>query len=324
MRRREFIAGLGGAAVWPLRAQAAMPVIGYLSGAGHSPGLEQSLRWFLQGLGQVGFVEGQNVAIEYRFADGLLEKLPSLAADLVRHQVEVIVAAGGLAEALEAKKATSQIPVVFQTGVDPVSAGLVASLARPGGNVTGVTQLAVELLPKQLELLREMVPAAAIVAFLVNPTSYPEVIPPRELQTAARTFGLKVLVLNVRAESDFASAFEEMSQQRAGFLMIAPDRLINGHLEQLAALALRHALPAVYAFRGFAAAGGLMSYGGSIADALRLVGVYTGRILKGDRPEDLPVQQSTKVELVINLKTAKALGLTIPPNLLVRADEVIE
>jgi putative tryptophan/tyrosine transport system substrate-binding protein len=323
MRRREFIAGLGGAVAWPPAARAqqrTMPVIGYLNGATYT----DRVRWFLQGLGQVGFIEGQNVAIEYRWADGQYEKLPTLAGDLVRRRVEVIAATGGLPEAFAAKTATNRIPVVFQTGVDPVAAGLVASLARPGGNVTGVTLLSVELVPKQLEMLRELVPAAATVALLLNPTNPSAEVIARQLQTAARTFGLHVLVLNARVERDFASAFEEMSQRGAGILVIGADVFFNIQRERLAALSLSHALPAVYAFRDFAAAGGLMSYGGSFAEVARLAGIYTGRILKGERPEDLPVQQATKFDLVLNLKTAKALGLTVPPTLLAIADEVIE
>jgi putative tryptophan/tyrosine transport system substrate-binding protein len=329
IRRREFIAGLGGAAALPLAARAqpaSVPLIGYLNGA--TPALYRDrVGWFLEGLGQVGFVDGQNVAIEYRWANGQYEKLPALAADLVRRQVGVIAATGGIPEVSAAKTATSRIPIVFQSGADPVAAGLVASLARPGGNVTGVTQMAGELLPKELQLLREMVPAATTVAFLVNPTNpgYPgaEVVA-RQAQTVARPFGLQVLVLEARVERDISNAFEEMAQRRAGLLMIGADLFFGGQRERLAALALGHHLPAVFPFRDFVVAGGLMSYGGSLAEVWRLVGVYTGRILKGERPEDLPVQQGTKFELVIILKTAKALGLTIPPNLLAIADEVIE
>jgi putative tryptophan/tyrosine transport system substrate-binding protein len=329
MKRREFIAGLGGAAALPLAARAqpaSVPLIGYLNGA--TPALYRDrVGWFLEGLGQVGFVDGQNVAIEYRWANGQYEKLPALAADLVRRQVGVIAATGGIPEVSAAKTATSRIPIVFQTGADPVAAGLVASLARPGGNVTGVTQLSVELAPKLLEMLHELVPAASNVAVLVNPTNpgYPgaEVVT-RQLQTAARTFGLHLLVLNARVERDFAGAFEELSQRHADVLVIRADAFFGSQRERLAALALRHHLPAVYPFRDFAVAGGLMSYGGNLAEAMRLAGAYTGRILKGERPEDLPVQQATKLEFVINLKTAKALGLNIPPNLLAIADEVIE
>jgi putative tryptophan/tyrosine transport system substrate-binding protein len=249
MRRRDFIAGFGGAVAWPLTARAqrsVMPVIGYLNGAKPDALYRDRVRSFLQGLGQVGFVEGQNVSIEYRWADGQYEKLPALAADLVRRQVGVIAATGGMPEALAAKRATSRIPVVFQTGVDPVAVGLVASLARPGGNVTGVTQLAVEVVPKQLELLREMVPAAATVAILLNPTNpgYPgaEVVA-RQAQTLARPFGLQVLVLEARVERDIASAFEEMAQRGAGLLMIGPDAFFGSQRERLAALALRPTYP---------------------------------------------------------------------------------
>ena len=327
MKRREFITLLGGAAAWPLAARAqqpAMPVIGYLHG--QSPdAVADRMRAFRQGLKDTGYVEGQNVAIEYRWAAGHYDRLPALAADLVGRQVTVIATPGSTPATLAAKAATTAIPVVFVTATDPVAAGLVASLNRPGGNLTGVTVLTLELGPKQLELLREVVPTATVIALLVNPAS-PVLAETqaRDLQATARALGLQLHVLHARAASDFDTVFETLGQLRAGGLVIGGETLFTGQSEQLAALALRHAMPAIYQFREFAAAGGLMSYGANVNDAHRLAGVYTGRILGGQKPADLPVQQSTKLELIINLNTAKALGLEVPPTLLARADEVIE
>jgi putative ABC transport system substrate-binding protein len=323
MKRREFIALLGGAAAgWPLTAraqQAAMPVVGFLNSG--SPDLDAHLvRAFRQGLGETGYVEGRNVAIEYLWAGTQAERLPALAADLVRRQVTVIAATGSVRSALAAQAATTAIPIVFYTGNDPIGAGLVASLNRPGGNLTGVTTLGAELAPKRLELLHEAVPAATVIAILVAPINSNA----EALQKAASTLGLQIHFLSARTERDFDTVFASVLQQRAGGLVIGPDGLFISRSEQLAALALHHAVPTIFQFREFAAAGGLMSYGGSNTEQYRLVGVYTGRILKGEKPADLPVQQATKVELIINLKTAKALGLTVPVSLLGRADEVIE
>jgi putative ABC transport system substrate-binding protein len=326
MRRREFMA-LIGAAAWPLAARAqqpAMPAIGYL-GAGSPDKDANRVRAFRQGLSETGFVEGQNVVIEYRWAEGQNDRLPMLAADLVRRQVAVIAADGGSASALAAKAATATIPIVFQLAGDPVELGLIASLNRPGGNLTGVTSLTMEVGPKRLELLRELVPMAGVFALLVNPTSPTNAErASRVLQAAAVTLGLKLHVLHASTESDFDIVFATLLQLGAGGLVISPDAFFTSRSEQLAAVALRHTVPAIFTFREFAAAGGLMSYGSIFTEIHRQVGVFTGQILKGEKPADLPVQQVTKVELIINLKTAKALGLTIPISLLGRADEVIE
>jgi putative ABC transport system substrate-binding protein len=330
LRRREFVAALGGAAAWPLAARAqerSVPVVGFL-GTGSADVFAYLVRAFRQGLSETGFVEGRNVAIEFSWANDQLDRMPTLAANLVRRQVTVIVANSNAA-ALSAKAATKTIPIVFQTGANPVEIGLVTSLNRPGGNLTGATTLAGELAPKRLELLHEMVPAATSIAVLFNPTGrlftpIPAGIQSSDFQAAAGALGIDLHVLQASNEREFDTAFAALVRLRVGALLIAPNLLFNTRSEQLAALTVRYAVPAIYQFREFAAAGGLMSYGGSITDNYRLLGVYTGRILKGEKPADLPVQQSTKVELVLNLKTAKALGITVPLTLRVRADEVIE
>jgi putative ABC transport system substrate-binding protein len=325
MRRREFITILGSAAAWPLtaRAQQAVPVIGFLSG-GSPDSFAYLVRAFRQGLSETGYVEGQNVAIEFRWAEGQYDRMPALAADLVRRQVAVL-AATTTPGALAAKAATTTIPIVFATDGDPVELGLTASLSRPGGNVTGVSNLNVEVGPKRLELAHELSPAASVIALLVNPTNPLAETVSRDLQATARTLGLKLHVLHASSERDFDAVFTAVVQLRAAALVIGSgDPLFGSRAAQLGALALRHAVPAIYQFREFAAAGGLVSYGGRFTDSYRQVGVYTGRILKGEKSADLPVQQSTKVELILNLKTAKALGLSVPLSLLGRADEVIE
>jgi putative tryptophan/tyrosine transport system substrate-binding protein len=328
-KRREFIALLGGmvAAAGPIRAcaqQASMPVIGFLSNA--SPDTyEVRLRAFRQGLAETGFVEGQNVAIEYRWAIGDNEKLPMLAAELVRRQVAVIVSGGGTPSALAAKEATPTIPIVFSVAANPVHIGLVARLNKPGGNLTGVTNLNAEVGPKRLEVLRELLPTARSIAILVNPTSRGAAdLFLQDLSIAARTIGMQLQILQASTDADLESAFTALAQLRADALVVSPDVFFNTRSELLAALSLRHAIPSIYQYRRFATAGGLVSYGSDDAESYRLVGTYTGKILKGDKPDDLPVQQSTKVELIVNLKTAKALGITVPLSLLGRADEVIE
>jgi putative tryptophan/tyrosine transport system substrate-binding protein len=326
MRRREFIAGLS-AAAWPLIARAqqpTLPVIGLL-------GSESSDLWaarihaFKQGLAETGFIDGRNATIEYRWADGHNDRLPALAADLVGRRVAVIAAPGSSPAALAARAATSTIPIVFWIGGDAVELGLVSSLNRPEGNLTGVTTLNVVLGPKRLELLHELIPTASAFALLVNPTDRANVETiTRDVQAAARTLGLGLHILNASTEREIEVAFASVIQMRAGGLVVGTDAFFSGRLEQISALASRYAVPAIYQFREFVAAGGLMAYGGNVMDAFRKVGVYTGRILNGEKPADLPVQQVTKVDLYINLKTAKALGLTIPAMLLARADEVIE
>ena len=328
MRRRKFLALAGGAAAFaPLAARAqqpTMPVIGFL-GSESADLSSRRLSAFRQGLAEAGYVEGKNVAIEYRWAQSRNDRLPALAADLVHRQVAVIATIGSTPAALAAKAATSTIPIVFQVGSDPVEVGLVASLARPGGNVTGVTNLNSELGPKRLELLHDLVPTATAVGLLINPTS-PNLAETstKDLQTATRKFGLQLHVLHASTERDFDTVFAALHQLQIRALVISPDALFISRSEQLGALTVRHAVPAINLYREFAAAGGLMSYGGSTKDSDRQAGIYAGRVLKGERPADLPVQQTTKVELIINLKTAKALGLDVPFSLLGRADELIE
>jgi putative tryptophan/tyrosine transport system substrate-binding protein len=328
MRRRKFISLLGGAAAaWSLGARAqqppAMPVIGFLN-AFSVQGAAKRLAAFLKGLAENGYVEGRNVAIEYRWAESQFDRLPAMMADLVHRQVAVIAATTTPA-ALAAKAATTTIPIVFETGTDPVQLGLVDSLSRPGGNVTGITNLSVEIGPKRLELLHELVPAARVIGLLVNQADTALAQAQlRAIQSAANTLGLELQVLNASTEREFDAAFANLIRLRAGGLVISPDFAFTRGMEQLATLTIRHSVPAVYLYREFAAAGGLMSYGPDMTETYRMAGIYTGRILKGEKPADLPVQQVTKVGLYINLKTAKALGITVPLPLSGRADELFE
>ena len=327
MRRREFITLLGGAAAaLPVAARAqqpAMPVIGCLLPETSEP-FSTRVAAFRKGLNEAGFGEGRNVAIEYRWAEGQPDRLPALAADLVRRQVAVITATGGNGAAIAAKDATASIPVVFTTNDDPRKYGLVASLNRPGGNVTGVSWFSAELGSKRLALLHELVPGATTVALLVNPNNAEAARQPADLQEAARTIGLQLVLLNATAAGDIDAAFAGMVQDRVGALVVGGDSFLLNRREQIIALAARHAVPTIYVNREMAGAGGLMSYGNSLTDAYRRAGLHTARILKGENPAELPVDQATKFELVINLRTAKALGLTVPDKLLVAADEVIE
>jgi putative ABC transport system substrate-binding protein len=325
MRRRDFMTVLAGAAAYPLLAgaqQKAMPVIGFLGVGSPGPGAP-FVAAFRQGLSEAGYVEGQNVAIEYRFAEGRLDQLAALYADLVGRKVDLIVATGGAPSVLAAKNATSKIPIVFSSG-DPVAEGLVASLARPGGNLTGFSLMLAEMMPKRLELLSELVPSARVIALLMNPNN-PRTEPTiRDAQEAARLKGVQLAVLKAGTESEIDAAFTTLTQLHAGALVVDSDVFFFGRRDQLVALAARHAVPAIYFSNELAVAGGLISYGPNIRAIFRLLGTYAGKILKGAKPADLPVQQATTFELVVNLKTANALGLIVPPSILARADEVIE
>jgi putative ABC transport system substrate-binding protein len=327
MRRREFITLLGGTATLPLAARAqqpAKPVIGFVH-PGSAQSFARPLSAFLKGLGETGYVGGRNVAIEYRWAGDRSDQLPAMVDDLVRRQVSVLAVLGSTPAALAAKAASTTVPIVFTIAGDPVQVGLVASLNRPGGNLTGVVTLNVEIAPKRLELLHELFPTATSFALLVNPANPALAEPVSEhVQAAARMLGVKLHVLHVSSETELDAALGTAARLQVAGLMIGPDAFFNSRIEQLAALTSRHALPAVYQWREFTVAGGLLSYGSSITDVYRQVGVYTGRILKGEKPADLPVEQTTKVELFVNLKAAKAFGITVPTALLVRADEVIE
>ena len=325
MRRREFITLLGGAAAWPLAAlaqQHPLPVIGFLNG-GAPESFAAMLSAFLQGLREAGYVDGQNVTIEYRWANGQYDRLSALADDLVRRQVSVIAATSTPAN-LVAKGATSTIPIVFTTGGDSVQLGLVSSLSRPGGNVTGATQMTGEVAPKRIELAHDLFPQATTFGLLVNPTNPLTETVKKDSQAAALKLGLQLNVVHASTDVELDDAFKAFREMHLGALVIGTDAFFNNRLEQLAALAVRNSVPAVYEYHQFVVGGGLASYGGSILDSYRLAGGYVGRILRGEKPADLPVQQASKIELLINLKTAKALAITVPPSVLNRADEVIE
>jgi putative tryptophan/tyrosine transport system substrate-binding protein len=327
VKRREFIAGLGGTVAWPVIARAQqprLPMIGFLSVASRDLYVDR-LRAFHQGLNDTGYTEGRNVIVEYRWANGENDRLPALALDLVRHRPDVIAAIGGNLIASAAKSATTTIPIVFSTGGDPVQAGLVASLSRPGGNLTGVANLGTEIAPKRLELLHEVVPSATSIGLLVNPTDVDTAeANVKDLQAAARTLGLQLHILLASTERDLGRAFATAAEMRVGGVVIGNDPFFSSRHEQLVTLSISHAMPAIANFVDFARTGGLMSYGASTFDRYRLAGQYVGRVLNGEKPANLPVRQGTKIELILNLKTAKALGLTIPETLLATADEVIQ
>jgi putative ABC transport system substrate-binding protein len=326
MRRRNFLGVLGGAAAWPLAAraqQSTMPVIGFLNGAVREQ-MADFVAAFVEGLKESGYIEGQNVLLEYRWANGAYERLPEMAAELVGRKVSIIAAFGTQTiRVAKAAVANSNIPVVFATGSNPVADGLVESLNHPGGNITGATSIGGELAPKRLELIREVVPTARLIGILINPNNPLSAIQLTETETAARAIGQSLKVLTARNESEIEAAFASLDRQ-VGALMISIDVFYLGQMERFASLAVRHALPAIAPLREFARSGGLMSYGTSISDTYRQAGIYTGKVLKGSKPADLPIIQTTRVELVINLKTAKLLGLTVPPQIVARADEVIE
>jgi putative ABC transport system substrate-binding protein len=329
MQRREFIGLLGGTvAAWPLVARAqqpAMPVVGVLNSTSREdPNVADQSRAFHRGLAETGYIEGQNVVIEYRWAENQYDRLPALAAELVRRRVTVIAAAGGIASALAAKAVTTTIPIVFNTGGDPVKLGLVSSLNRPGGNLTGASSLGNALVGKQLQLLHELVPKADAIAFLANPNNPIAEADTKEVHAAAGVLGQQIHVFNASSPSDVDTVFATLVRQQARGLLVARDPFLNGASDQLATLALRYAVPTILSVHEFATAGGLASYGPSFGEGFRQMGVYTGRILKGEKPADLPVMQATKFELVINLRTAKLLGLEVPQSLLALADEVIE
>ncbi len=327
MRRREFIVGLGSApAGWPISSwaeRAAVPVIGVLSSRSLGDSVEMLVA-FRHGLSEFGFFEHQNVAIEYRWADGQYERLPAFAEDLVRRRAAAIVAVGSVPSPLAAKAATSTIPIIFVVGGDPLKFGLVDSLSQPGGNVTGVTVMSGTLTAKRLELLRDLAPQAGVIACLVNPNSPEAQTQLEDIRAAAHSIGQDILTFNAANESEIDAAFAKLVMERAGALLVGNDALFVLRREQIVALAARHAVPAIYFLREFVTAGGLASYGTGLNEAYRLVGSYVGKILKGSKPAELPVQQTAKIELVVNLRTAKALGLAVPPPLLARADEVIE
>jgi putative ABC transport system substrate-binding protein len=327
MRRREFIAFVGSTAVaWPLAAraeQSATPVIGFLNSASPQP-FANYVSGFRVGLKQTGYVDGQNVTIEFRWAEGHYDRLPEMAADLVRHKVAVLVSTGGTPSVMAAKAATATIPIVFTTGSDPVRLGFVTSLNRPGGNVTGVNMFVAAMESKRLGLLRALIPGVQLIAVLLNPNRPDHAYELREVQEPAAAIGQQIHILLVRNASDFDAAFATAVQLRAGAMLIGSDPFFNSQRDKIVALAARYSIPAIYEQREYALAGGLMSYGTNFSDGYRQAGIYAGRILKGERPGDLPVVQSTKFEFVINLKTAKALGIEVPPNLSAEADEVIE